>query len=289
MSIIHELEHALAYMETHLLEPITYEDVAADLYVSSYHFHRCFSLIAGMSPTEYLRKRRLSLAGQELLVSEEKIIDLAARYGYETPESFTKAFTRFHGVSPSLAKKTGHALQTFAPLKIKLTLEGGNSLEYRIVERDPFTLITQKRAFKNEVITAGNNHEITDFWQEACPNHILDRLRKHTTETEIYGVCAPISKEATTFDYGIGMVYQHGEVPEDFDLWDVSPTLWAVFKCLGTEPSCIAETWHKVFTEFLPTAHYTLLDDSDFEIYSDQFEPGCFCEIWLPVAKKAAS
>lgn len=286
MSMIHELEHALIYMEEHLLEQLTYEDVAAHLYLSSYHFHRTFSLIAGISPTEYIRKRRLSLAGQDIVFSEQKIIDLAARYGYETPESFAKAFTRFHGVSPSVAKKTGHALKTFAPLKIKLTLEGGNSLDYRIIERKPFTLITKKKAFDNNIIADEENHEISDFWKEADADQLFGRLGKHATQSDIYGVCAPISKEATTFNYGIGMLYEKEDVPVEFDLWEVTPTLWAVFKCLGSDPTCIAETWNKIFTEFLPTARYTMLDDTDFELYSDQLEPGCFCEIWIPIEKK---
>ena len=285
MTIINELEQALTFMEANLLKPITYEDVAKHLHLSSYHFQRTFSLIAGISPTEYIKNRRLSLAGQEIVGSKIKIIDLSMKYGYETPESFSKAFIRFHGVSPSMARETGQALKNFIPLRIKFSLEGGNGLEYRIEERKPFTLLTKKKAFDNKIIGEESNSEIPDFWKECDEGKIFSTISQYTTQYDVYGVCAPISKESPTFDYGIGMIYEEGDVPKEFDFWQVTPKLWAVFKCIGEDAQCIADTWNQIFSEFLPTAKYTMLDDSDFELYSESFEPDCFCDIWIPVEK----
>lgn len=285
MNIINELEQALDYMEKNLLTPITHEDVAKYLYMSNYHFHRTFSLIAGISPTEYIRKRRLSLAGQEIVGSSLKVIDLSQKYCYETPESFSKAFTRFHGISPRKAKEIGNNLQIYAPLRIKLSLEGGNSLEYKIEEREPFTLITRKKSFNNEVISDENNTEIPDFWKECGVNKVFNQIEKYAKHSDLYGVCVPISKESTTFDYGIGMLYEGNDIPSGLDIWHVNSTLWAVFKCIGTDVDCVAETWNQIFTEFLPTAKYTMLDDSDFELYSENLDDDCFCEIWIPVKK----
>lgn len=128
MAWIEMLQQAINYMEDHLMDDIYYEDVADMVFISSYEFHRTFSIMAGMTANAYIRNRRLSLAGVELMETDEKVIDVALKYGYDTPESFTKAFTRFHGVSPKHAKKQGTKLCLFNPLKIKISMEGGKSM-----------------------------------------------------------------------------------------------------------------------------------------------------------------
>lgn len=132
MAWIEMLQKAINYMEAHLLEEINYEDAAKAVHMSSYEFHRNFSVMAGMTANNYIRNRRLSMAGKELMETDQKIIDVAFKYGYDTPESFTKAFTRFHGVSLKLAKKPGTKLCLFNPLVIKISMEGGVSMEYRM-------------------------------------------------------------------------------------------------------------------------------------------------------------
>ena len=115
---------------------------------------------------------------------------------------------------------------------------------------------------------------------------MLDALKKNAVNNAVYGACAPISKESKYFDYGIGMEYNGSEVPEGYRIWDVKPTLWAVFKCIGKNGDCIGETWDRIFKEFLPGSEYSMLDDTDFELYSEDLESGVFCEVWIPVEKK---
>ena len=136
MEWIRQLQRALEYIETHLTEEISYEDVAAHIYMSSYNFHRTFSLMAGMTATEYIRNRRLSLAAHELQTGEISVLEAALKYGYDTPESFSKAFSRFHGVTPRQAKMPGTPLRMFNPLTIKVTLDGGTIMDYRMVKRE---------------------------------------------------------------------------------------------------------------------------------------------------------
>lgn len=273
-------------MEEHLLENIGYEDVARRLFMSSHHFHRLFRMITGITANEYMRNRKLSLAGQELTLSNQRVIDVALKYGYESPESFAKAFSRFHGVSPQAAKRSGSRLQSFGRLVIKIKLEGGTGMEYRIVEREEFELLAKVQAFRNEAVSEEGNAEIPGFWTQCDRDGVFDVLRRHTANHDVYGVCAPISKESTHFDYGIGMVYDGGDVPEGFRVLRVAPKLWAAFKCVGTDGDCIAETWDRIFREFLPGAGYNLLDDVDFELYPADSDAGCFCEIWIPVERK---
>ncbi len=292
MDCIQSIQKAIEYMEEHILEPINYEDAARQVYMSNYHFHRLFSLITGITANEYIRNRRLSMAGQELILSDKKVIDIAFKYGYESPESFAKAFSRFHGVSPHAAKRPGVQLQSFNRLILKIILEGGTAMEYRIVEREPFKLLAKVQSFGIEAaasldgVSEEGNMEVHEFWESAGKNGIIDVLHQHTTCHELYGVCTHVSEESTFFDYGIGVLYDGGEVPEGYRIWEVEPTLWAVFKCIGQEVDCIGTTWERIFKEFLPGADYNMLDDTDFELYLTNRQPDYFCEIWIPVEKK---
>lgn len=272
-------------MEEHMMDDITYEDAANYLYMSNYHFHRIFSMIAGISPGEYIRNRRLSLAGEEVILGKRKIVDIALDYGYNTPESFTKAFTRFHGITPSVARRSGGRLKLFNPLQIKLTLEGGKKMDYRIEKREPFKLAAKVRLFDQEVIDQEGNTDIPDFWKTSIENKLLDELGKASGTKNLYGVCGPVDKLSKEFRYGIASEYTDGELSQGLEVWEVKPTLWAVFKCVGEKPECIGDTWQKIFTEFLPSTDYEMLDDTDFEFYPEEQEPGVFCEIWIPVGK----
>ncbi len=286
MDCIQSIQKAIEYMEEHVLEPINYEDVARHVYMSNYHFHRIFSMIVGMTANEYIRNRKLSMSGQEIIMSDIKVIDIAMKYGYESPESFTKAFSRFHGVTPNVAKRAGIELKSFNRLVIKIKLEGGTVMDYKIVEREKFKLLAKIESFRNVCIPEEGNTEIHEFWKTCEDNGVFNELSKCTTNQDIYGVCAPISKESTHFNYGIAMEYSGGNIPEGFRIWDVNPTLWAVFKCIGKDYDCIGETWNRIFNEFLPSSDYNMLDDTDFELYSEENNSDCFCEIWIPVEKK---
>ena len=286
MDYIQSIRKAIEYMESHMLEDITYEDVARQVYMSNYHFHRLFSMIVGITANEYIRKRKLSMAGQELILSDKKIIDIALKYGYESPESFTKAFSRFHGVTPKAAKQAGAQLKSFNRLTIKIQIEGGTAMEYKIVEREKFKLLAKVEAFRNESVSEKGNTDIPDFWTKCRADGVFEVLRQHTKEHDVYGACSQISKESEYFDYGIGMLYDGGEVPEGYHIWEITPTLWAVFQCIGTNAECIGETWDRIFKEFLPGSDYNMLDAVDFELYPENNDTDCFCEIWIPVEKK---
>jgi AraC family transcriptional regulator len=286
MEMIKSLQQGIRYMENHLLDPITYQDVAKHLHLSNYHFHKTFSLVTGLTVGEYLRNRRLSLAGEELAMSTEKVLNVALKYGYETPESFTKAFTRFHGVSPRVLRDTGGELKQFNPLLIKISIEGGRAMDYRLEKREGFQLLTKVREFSNDNSFETDNNEIAKFWEESQQDGTFKTLHQNSLKGDMYGVCGPIAKESDRFRYGIGVLGGSKEVPAGFEIWEVEPTLWAVFKCIGEDPGCIGKTWERIFKEFLPGSEYQMLEQTDFELYSDDLDEGCFCEIWIPVEKK---
>lgn len=255
MNITDTLQQAINYMEANIMEEITYEDAARQVHMSNYHFHKIFSMIAGIGPGEYIRNRRISMAGEAVVLTERKIIDIALDYGYSTPESFSKAFSRFHGLTPMMARRAGGSLKMFNPLQIRISLEGGIRMEYRIERQEPFRLVAKVRNFDNEILSQEDNHDIPEFWKEFSGDGGFDKLHACSPGGPVYGVCCPIDKENNEFRYAIGKKDFGKDVPEGFEVWDVKPELWAVFKCIGDNPDCIGDTWNKIFTEFLPGSH----------------------------------
>lgn len=132
MDWIDGMRNAITYIEENITKDISADDIAAKAYVSTFYFQKAFSLLCGYTVGEYIRFRRLALAGSELAITDARIIDIALKYGYDSPDSFTKAFVRFHGVSPSAVRRDGALIKSFAPLKLKFTLEGGYIMDYKI-------------------------------------------------------------------------------------------------------------------------------------------------------------
>lgn len=147
MDWIKTIEDAIAYIERNITEDLTVSRVAAEVNISAFYFQKGFSMLCGYTVGEYIRMRRLSLAGNEILSSDIKVIDLAIKYGYDSPDSFTKAFTRFHGSTPTDVRRNGALLKSFAPLHIRLTLDGGIVMEYKIVEKPAFKVMGVSRMF----------------------------------------------------------------------------------------------------------------------------------------------
>ena len=171
------ISNALKYIEEHLKEDIKIVDVANEAYVSSFYFQKAFRILCGFSVAEYIRYRRLSLAGSEVITTNKKIIEIALEYGYDSPDSFTKAFTRFHGVTPTVARKEQLMIKSFAPLKIQFTLKGGSTMDYKIIEKEAFTVLGKARRFDFDCAF----NEIPKFWGDHPPQPSqVDREAKWT-------------------------------------------------------------------------------------------------------------
>lgn len=296
MEWIAAIQQAITYIEDHILEDINYEDAARRVYISSYDFHRAFSFLTGMTANAYIRSRRLSMAGRELVETDAKITDIAMKYGYDTPESFTKAFTRFHGIAPSYARDGSAKLVLFNPLVIKLTVEGGKSMDYKIVQTKEQRFIAAVRSFRNEIINDEENHDIPDFWDECSSKKLFDKLcgMRPDGKRDLYGLCTPTKEAEGTFDYGIGVLVDEetaGFDPDEMEragcrIWDVRAGTYVVFECIGEDGDCISETWERFFKEFLPQMGYEAESETDYEIYFENKKDGVFCELWIPVRKK---
>ncbi len=292
MDWISGLQRALDYVDEHITEPIDYEKVAKEAYSSSFHFQRVFSAICGYSLGDYIRFRRLSLAGNELATTSLKVIDAALKYGYDTPESFSRAFTRFHGVSPSAAKR-GANLKSFSKLSVKLILHGGTTMDYRIEKKEAFDVILRKKRFpKAHEITT---REIAKFWGECQTDGTVAAVCKYIPENNIFDKCIiGVSFDAdpdlpnADFPYGIGAHYNGAEIKEDYLTVETVPAhTYAVFKCVGKMPEAFQKVYKYICTEFFPASGYKPCG-IEIESYpsADIQNADYTCEIWIAVEKK---
>lgn len=271
------IANAIAYMEEHLDTALDVEAIAKKACVSSFYFQRIFHILCGFTVGEYIRNRRLTLAAQELLSTDIKVIDVAMKYGYESPDSFARAFTKFHGVTPSAARQKGVHVHSFAPLKIVLKLEGATLLEYKIVEKAQFTVMGKSRQFDTETSYA----EIPKFWEE----HFKSGGGKIVCG--MFGVCLEINTDK--FEYLIADNYQPWEeIPEGYVTKVIPAGTWAVFPCKGAWPKALQEVNTKIWSEWLPSCKsYRLAGNYNLELYAPPCEKpeDNYSEIWIPVEK----
>ena len=255
MEWISGIQRAIDYIESHLTDEIDFEEAARETYSSSFHFQRVFSILCGFTLGEYVRMRRLSMAASDIVNTDEKVIEIAMKYGYDSPESFTRAFTRFHGVSPSEAKR-GAMVKSFSRLSVKLTLTGGTTMDYRIEKVKDFKIICKKKQVtKPENATA--TADISAFWDECGKDGSITKicgyLPKEPRFKGLLGICFSFDTEANKFPYGIGVEYDGRPISDDsLEVVDIPESTFVVFECRGKMPECFTDTYKKIVTEFFP-------------------------------------
>ena len=280
------LRTAISYIEAHLLEDITAEDVAAAVHISSFYFQKGFSLMSGCTIGEYIRNRRLYLAGLDLIAGEEKVVDLALQYGYETPESFTKAFRRFHGISPAAVRQTRRGIRPFLPLKISVSVKGGNEMDYTIEEMDAFRIIGVHRRFRFE----SAYRAIPAFWDTFSANDMgrVCALLGGRCNVGKYGVC--IDDGTEDFEYWIAGDDLGAPLPEELSVREIPAQTWAKFTCIGPLPGALQSVNTQIFNEWLPgNPDWEIAAGFNIELYDigDTSAADYHSEIWIPVKRRA--
>lgn len=287
MGWLESIQKAIQYIEMNLLDnELTIESIARAANSSVFHFQRTFSILTDITVSDYIRRRRLTLAAQELINTDQKIIDIAFKYGYETPESFTKAFRKQHHISPSEARKKRGTLQSYNRLVIKIQLEGAVPMNYRIIEKDAFQIVGVKRTYNFE--NGENTQNIPQFWNDVHKDGTNDRLFElNNGEVKgILGVCSveKYKQDEKLMDYWIATAY-NGEVPEGLEAYEVPSSKWAIFEVHGPMPHAMQDTWKKIYSEWFPSNPYEQAGTTELEVYSDDDpnDPNCYSEIWIPI------
>jgi AraC family transcriptional regulator len=294
VNMLEHLNKAMESIEENLEGDIDVQYAAQTACCSEYHFRRMFSFLAGMSLGEYIRNRRLTLAAAALKEPDAKIIDIALRFGYESPDAFSKAFLAMHGISPTQARKAGASLQTFLPMTFQLSIKGGYKMDYRIIEKPAFTIIGASGRIP--LIYNGPNPHTADVWRKLRQEDLLVLLEYSEIEPKgilsVYANYEDKTAEGTMLDYYVGIAVDR-PLPERlmkrYESLSVAASTWAVFTSVGEYPKASQETWARIATWF-PSSGCEMTGGPEISWYAsyDFGKPDFKSEKWIPIRKKQA-
>lgn len=281
MEWIERLNQAINYIEEHLKDDMDYEQLGKVACCSSYHFQRMFTYMAGMPLSEYIRRRKMSLAAVELQGGDKKIIDVAAEYGYQSPTAFNRAFQSIHGVAPSAVKNEGVSLKSFPPITFKVTVKGVEEMNYRIETKDAFRIIGISQPLEKEI--EKNFAVVPEMWQDAAMNGTIPKLAElmDAQPMGLLGVSACNDVEQWKYFIAVSSTKETAE----FEEYIVPANTWAIFTGSGTNQS-IQELERRIVTEWLPTSGYEYANAPDIEVYLNPDPQNAQYEVWIPVIKK---
>lgn len=296
MEWLERMSSALNYVEDNLIDGVEYEKVAMVACTSVYNFQRMFSFITGVPLSEYIRRRKLTLAAFELQNSDIKVIDVALKYGYESPEAFARAFQNIHGVTPTLARGMGVNLKAYPRISFHISIKGDVEMNYRIEEKESFQVFGVERIFTTE--NDENMKAIPEFWDQLLNDGTATKIEKAAGEAHvgdygegvIKGICDYRAIGGNLFPYMIGAVRTKNSNTDGYTIIDVPATTWAVFtseEYLAQDISTATQSLAKrIYSEWLPTAAYEKVQGPEVEVYGTRQNGMWYTEIWIKVRKK---
>ncbi len=290
MGSLKRMNDALYYIEENLDNEIDFKEAARLAFCSEYHFQRMFSFLAGITLSEYIRRRRLTFAAFELNNSNIRIIDLAVKYGYSSPDSFTRAFQGMHGVTPSEARNNGQSLKAYPKMTFQLTIRGGNEMNYRIEDKETFHIVGIKK--RVPIVFNGMNPEIVSMWK-SLSGETISKL-KELSDIEPIGLISASTnfsegrmEEKGELDHYIGVATTK-ECPENLEQLVVPALSWAIFEAVGPFPQALQNVWGRIYSEWFPSSNYEQVEGPEilWNEHKDVTSPVFKSEIWIPVLKK---
>lgn len=281
MDWIENFNKAINYMEEHIREEVDYEKAAQIACCSVFHFQRMFTYMAGLPLSEYIRRRRMSLAAVDLQGSNDKIIEIALKYGYSSPTAFNRAFQGVHGIAPSAARKEGMILKSYPPISFKITIKGVEEMNYRVEEKEAFRIVGVSQPLFKEI---EKNFEIVPaMWGKAASDGTIEKLASmmNSSPKGLLGVSACGNAEEWKYFIAVASTDQ----AKDLEEYEIPASVWAVFPGSGTNLS-IQELEKRIVTEWLPTSGYEYGNAPDIEVYLNPDPNNAQYEVWIPVVKK---
>lgn len=285
MEWLDAMNKAVEYLEANITEKIDIEKVAKIALSSTFHFQRMYHMITGITVAEYVRRRRLTLAAQDIL-SGEKIIDVAYKYGYETPEAFTKAFKKMHGISPTAAREPGTSLNAYPKLSFHISIRGDKNMNYKIVEKESFTVVGKQR--KMSSTDGANFKQVPEFWYECMNDGSYEWMCSKAGKLGVLGISMDLQNFAEgSFTYMIGIEQIKDALPKGYTSVNIPASTWAIFEAVGPLPGALHDTVRRIFSEWFPATGYQhdCAPEMDVLPIGDITSPDYRCEIWIPVKK----
>ena len=290
MDSLSSMNKALAYIEENLTEDIDFGEVSRIAHCSEYHFRRMFSFLSGIGLSEYIRRRRLTLAALDLKDSNMRVIDVAVKYGYDSADSFSRAFYSMHGILPSEARSENTKLVAYPRMTFQLSIQGGCEMNYRIVEKRAFKIVGFKK--RVPIMFKGINPEIEKMAELLTPE-VIKKLKalSNVVPTGIINASTNFSEgrmeERGELDHYIGVVTTSEETA-GFDVLETEAGTWAVFESIGPFPETLQNVWGRIYSEWFPTSGYEARKGPEilWNENPDTGNPKYRSEIWIPVRKK---
>ena len=290
MDLLRNMNRALDYIEENLTNDIDFREVARLALCSEYHFKRMFSFLAGITLSEYIRRRRLTLAAFELKDSNIKVIDVAIKYNYSSPDSFTRAFQNLHGITPFEAKKSGSSLKAFPKMTFQLSIKGGNEMNYRVEKKEDFHIVGIKE--RVPIIFHGVNPKIAAMW-ESLNDETIRELKELSNVTPLGLLSASVNfsegrmEEKGQLDHYIGVATTK-DCPDHLVQLEVLAGTWAVFEAVGPFPDTLQDVWGRIYSEWFPASTYEQVEGPEilWNEHKNVTSPTFKSEIWIPVLKK---
>ncbi|MFD4522912.1 GyrI-like domain-containing protein [Streptomyces sp. NPDC058470] len=287
--MLERLNQAMEHIEDHLDQRIEVSELARIAVTSEYHFRRLFSALAGLPLSEYIRRRRLTVAGAEVLAGKRTLLEIAVRYGYSSGEAFARAFRAMHGVGPGEVRRLGASLQSQPRMSFRLIVEGSSSMRYRVVEKDEFRVVGRKA--RVPLVHEGMNPGIAAFIRGLGQETIrrIEALSDQDPEglISVSDNLDDSRAEGTELDYYHGVV-TGAQVPDDMDALSVSAGAWAVFESSGPFPQTLQYLWRDVFTQWFPSNPYQSRPGPEIlRTRLSQDGTQADAELWIPVERTA--
>jgi AraC family transcriptional regulator len=287
--MLKELNQVMDYIDEHLTDDMSLEIISEYAGVSDYHFRKIFFYLSGMTLNEYIKNRKLSESNKDLL-NGEKVTDVAFKYGYQSMDGFTRAFKKWSGFLPSDVFKTGTS-KSFPKLSFIITVKGGISMEFRIEEKPAFNLVgvskrvpMQFEGVNNEIVNLAMS--ITKEQREEM--HSLQNMEPREIVNASYDADADFLREEGELTHLIGVLTTENKVSEHLDIVKVEACIWAIFPNEGPFPSTLQKTMAKVYSEWLPSSDYEVINVPTFSFTRMDTNKNNFAysEVWIPVKKK---
>lgn len=281
MEWVEKLNQCMDYIEEHLTDGIDYEQLGRIACCSAYHFQRMFTYMAGVTLSEYIRRRKMSLAAVDLQGGDAKIIDVAEKYGYNSPTAFNRAFQSVHGIAPSAVRKEGVSVKTFPPVSFRISVKGAVEMDYRIETKEAFRIIGVSEPLFKEI--EKNFTIVPNMWGKAAGDGTIQKLAgmMDSQPMGLLGVSACNDEEEWKYFIAVASTQKN----DAFEEYIVPASTWAIFPGSGTNQS-VQELEQRIVTEWLPTSGYEYANAPDIEVYLNPDPQNAQYEVWIPVVKK---
>lgn len=285
MDWVQKMNLALQYIENHLTDDIQNKEIEEIVNCSFFHFQKIFYYMSNITLAEYIRRRRLTLSAFELQNTNQKVIDIALKYGYDSPTAFTRAFQKMHHMTPKEAKVSNKVFTAYHPISFQVSIKGGNKINYAIVEKEAFRIVGAR--LKTNIREGDYYQKIEGFWKETTEKGLLPELLKINNGKikGILGVAIGDWENKGEFNYYISVASEEQCIPKGMETLEIASSKWALFDCIEPIPTAMRQMQQRILTEWFPQSGYQYNDIPDIEYYTDgnTLADDYQTQIWVPV------